>query len=211
MDYMDLSLLIFIPLVVVVFGLLPFVNFYLFPLFAKPVKKDESGAIEMSHTNQSGVSSFVEEEGGYRVKRAEGVGRVDLLLVYKHGLMKMKKRYHLEFASNEIVLPKSKKGVLVRVYVTKVDGYVKNSKYARGVNFPFLIICSAMQIGTLFGFALSLAYYGDSTIERITGAWLNDAIPFYVWPIVISLVVPIVFFFLTLLALKLGFPKKEVK
>ena len=211
MNYLDLSLLIFIPLVLVAFGLLPFVNFYLFPLFAKPVKKDESGAIEMSRINQSGVSSFIEEEGGYKVKRAEGVERVDLLLVFKHGLMKMKKRYHLEFASDEIVLPKSKKGVLVRVFVTKVDGYVKNSKYARGANLAFMIICAVLQFGALFGFALSFAIAADTTLYNYYGFWTSDGMNYYILPIIISVLVPVVFFFLTLLALKLSFPKKEVK
>ena len=211
MTYSELFLLIFILVVVVVFGLLPFVNFYLFPLFAKPVKKDESGAIEMSRTNQSGVSSFIEEEGGYKVKRAEGVERVDLLLVFRHGLLKMKKRYHLEFASDEIVLPKSKKGVLVRVFVTKVDGYVKNSKYARGANFPFMIICSVLQFAALFGCALTFAIYGDTILYYDHGTWTTAGINYYILPIIISVLVPVAFFFLTLLALKLSFPKKEVK
>ena len=210
---------IFIPLVVVAFVLIPFVFFYVFPLKRKAINKEENGELKLSKTNQSGLASITEEENGYKVKHAEGVQRVEMFMVYRVGILAIKRHYCLEFATDEIIIAKPKKGKLVEIYVTKVDGSVKNFRHQYSVSVASLIVMAVLQFAALFSFALayaigldqSLFYRSESVWGPGRGQLFAEAIPFYVWPIILSVLIPLVFFFITLAVVKAHGPKKEVK
>lgn len=201
----------FISLAVVTFLVLPFFVFYMLPLTHKALKKDENGAYELTSINKKGLSSVVEEEKAYRVKRAENVQRIDMFLIHKVGILSMKRHYYIEFATDEVVIPKPKKGKLIKIFVTKVDGVVKNSKQKLGVNLPLLILTFVLQLASLLSFALYHAINLDRSLYIMTGNYYTDAISFYIWPIIVSILIPFLFFITELIVLNIDGPRKEVK
>lgn len=193
--------------VVLFFGVLPFLNYYLLPFNRKEFKKDEEGKIILSLPNQAGISSFEVTDKGYVIKRTEGVERLDIFLLFKRGILVLKKHFYVEFATDEVVLPKPKKGKLFRFFVTKVDGRVRNSKQALGVSKPLLLATFIAQIVSLFLLVLIYAIFYDLQFSH----YFSEISRFYVLPILIALALPTIFFIVQMVILKSKKIRKEVK
>lgn len=194
--------------VLVMFGLLPFVNFWVLPLKKKDLKKDEEGKFILDEVKQPGIASFEETEKGFVIKRAEGVERMSIVLYFKRGILCFKKRYELELAQDEITLPKPAKGVLFALYVTKLDGKFKNIKKAYDASRLFLIVQTVLQFVALFTWSLiySISIDYATFIEAH-----SEMFGVYFWPIVISLLIVTVAFFAQDIFLRVKGPRKEVK
>lgn len=194
--------------VVVLFLLMQFLLYYIFPLCHRPLQKDEEGNIILSDTNQKGLSSFIVNEENFAVKRAEGVERVGLLLIFKLGILKIKRRYYMEFATDEVTLPKPKKGKLVRIYVTETDGIRRNIKKSIGLSAPALLLIMFVQIALLL--TISIVYTAALDYGNLS-KFHEDVVILYFLPCVISVVLPLVSYFVSRAGLTMKAFKKEVK
>ena len=194
--------------VFVLFLLTQFLLYYIFPLFCKPVEKDEEGNYALTDTNKNGLSSLKETEDKFLVKRAEGVERVGLLLIFKLGILKIKRRYYIEYATDEVSIPKPKKGTLLRIFVTETDGIRRNIKKSLGLSAPIYLILMFVQIAFLL--TISIVYTALHNTYNLLD--FDEAVVIlYFLPIVISIVLPIVSYFISRAGLTMKAFRKEVK
>lgn len=194
--------------VVVLFLLIQFLLYYIFPIAHKPLEVDEEGNAFLSDTNKKGLSSFKESEESFLVKRAEGVERVGLLLIFKLGVLKLKRRYYLEFATDEVSLPKPKKGKLHRIYVVETDGLRRNVKKSLGLSAPLLLLVMFAQIAFLL--TISIVYTASLDYNNLT-RFDESVVILYFLPSVISVVLPMVSYFICRAGLTMKAFRKEVK
>lgn len=192
--------------VVITFGVLPFINFYVLPFKKHELSKNEAGEYELSDVNKVGIASVTDHEDHFVVKRADGVQKVDIYFIYKVKFFTIKKHYYIEFGGEEAIIKKPEKGVLIGIYLTSFNGNKVNKKKSLGINIPFLVVTTLAQVGVLLAFSIFVAIDADYSLPL-----LDERINFYVAPIILSVVIPAIFLSAQLFVLSSKKMKKEVK
>ena len=211
--------------VMLAYGVLPLLNYYVLPSRRHPIEKEKIGEGEqaketdnvvLSENMMSAFSKIEEKEDKIVLTRAEGVQRVEILVLYKAGIVAIKKRFYLEFADEVIELAKNKKGVLADIIVLVVDYKRKNRSLFSGINKPLFVFTTILQFAVTLAFGISYSIYSDVnkidfyTYQRIIQTDPTLLSNIYVLPIILAVVVPLISLTAQLVVLNIK-GRKEVK